>query len=364
MGHIVGRKLRECTGPILITGHTGFKGTWLTFLLDQLEIPSVGLSLPAIEGSLFDRSVLQGVRPEVFLDIQDYESVSRFINSVKPSVIFHLAAQPLVLESYSRPLETFSVNVMGTANVLDIASKTDFVKAVVVATTDKVYRNNETGIPFVEGDPLGGKDPYSASKVAAEAVVSAWQQIVTVKGGPKIVGVRAGNVIGGGDWAVNRLIPDLARGLMTKTTVNVRNPESTRPWQHVLDPLMGYVMTAEALLTGENLSSLNFGPAETSMQVSEVVRIVEKIWPDSFKVEFSNTEISRGLEAQTLGLNSNKARHSLGWTPVWSQQEAVILTAQWWKEVIINGLSPADVCRFDSSKFLKEFGSAKRESRT
>ena len=270
--------LRSNSGPVLVTGHTGFKGTWLTLLLEKLGVEVVGFSLSPEKDSLFDRAGRTGAIKEVFADIRDYELLNTYITSIKPSAIIHMAAQPLVLESYRLPKETFDVNVMGTVNVLDSAFKTDSVQAIVVVTTDKVYRNDNSGRAFIESDPLEGKDPYSASKVGTEAAVAAWQQIQRISGGPKVVAVRAGNVIGGGDWGDNRLLPDLIRSFSSGQKMAVRNPASTRPWQHVLDPLGGYISALEAILGGEKISSVNFGPDTQSIAVSEVVKIAVETW--------------------------------------------------------------------------------------
>jgi CDP-glucose 4,6-dehydratase len=258
----LGQRLRELPGPLLLTGHTGFKGTWMTFLLEHLNVHVVGYSLHAEKDSLYDRAERTAAIPEVFADIRDYETLEKFIDQQKPSTIIHMAAQPLVLKSYENPRETFDVNVMGTVNVLDIAFKKDFVKAIIVVTTDKVYRNDNSGRAFVETDPLEGKDPYSASKVGTESVVAAWQQITKVSGGPRVVSVRAGNVIGGGDWATDRLIPDFLRAIDAGETLRIRSPNSVRPWQHVLEPLSGYLMLAERLVTdGATFAEAwNFGP--------------------------------------------------------------------------------------------------------
>ena len=183
MDYPLGQHLRELPGPLLLTGHTGFKGTWMTFLLEHLNVPVVGYSLPAEKDSLYDRAERTGAIPEALADIRDYDALEQFIDLHKPSTIIHMAAQPLVLKSYESPRETFDMNIMGTVNLLDIAFKKDFVKAIIVVTTDKVYRNDNSGKAFVETDPLEGKDPYSASKVGTEAVVAAWQQIAKVSGG-------------------------------------------------------------------------------------------------------------------------------------------------------------------------------------
>ena len=301
---------RSSSGPLLLTGHTGFKGTWMTFLLEHLNIPVVGYSLPAEKDSLYDRAQRTGAIPEALADIRDYESLEQFINLYKPSTIIHMAAQPLVLKAYENPRETFDINAMGTANLLDVAFKTDFVKVIAVVTTDKVYRNINGNRSFVETDPLEGKDPYSASKVATEAAVAAWQQLSRVSGGPRIISVRAGNVIGGGDYAENRIIPDIVRGLIGRHPIEVRNPESTRPWQHVLDPLVGYVMAIEATLTGAEINSLNFGPiSDINLSVDEVLSIATDRWGGAeLKIIYSVQESQRtNIEALSLQIDSRSA---------------------------------------------------------
>jgi CDP-glucose 4,6-dehydratase len=347
----LGQRLRELRGPLLLTGHTGFKGTWMTFLLEHLNVPVVGFSLPAEKDSLFDRAERTGAIPEEFSDIRDYEALERFIDLHKPSTIIHMAAQPLVLKSYESPRETFDVNVMGTVNILDIAFKKDFVKAIIVVTTDKVYRNDNSGRSFIESDPLEGKDPYSASKVGTEAVVAAWQQIAKASGGPKVVSVRAGNVIGGGDFAENRIIPDLIRGVITRDPVEIRNPESTRPWQHVLDPLRGYLMSIEALNIKFH-TNLNFGPNQESISVSEVVEIGSRTVSN---LETFNTQHSdkKGLfEAINLHLDSTVAKDLLGWKPIWSQKEAITKSFQWWDAYLNQNKNPDYLCKKDISDFF------------
>jgi CDP-glucose 4,6-dehydratase len=347
----LGQHLRELPGPLLLTGHTGFKGAWMTFLLEHLNVPVVGYSLLAEKDSLFDRAKRVGAIPEEFSDIRDCGALEKFIDRHKPSTIIHMAAQPLVLKSYESPRETFEVNVMGTVNVLDLAFKKDFVKAVIVVTTDKVYRNNNSGRAFVETDPLEGKDPYSASKVGTEAVVAAWQQIVRVSGGPKVVSVRAGNVIGGGDFAENRIIPDLVRGAISKRTVEVRNPTSTRPWQHVLDPLVGYLKLAEKLLAGHNITSANFGPNAESISVSEVVKISQKHFP-SIKILIPSDQ-KREIESTRLDLNSDYSVRSLDWSTGWNQENSIHKTFIWWKNYLHLDKSPEELCSIDICERLQ-----------
>jgi CDP-glucose 4,6-dehydratase len=355
MGNPLGQRLRELSGPLLLTGHTGFKGTWMTFLLEHLNVPVVGYSLPAEKDSLYDRAKLTGAIPEAFSDIRNYEELEHFIDLHKPSTIIHMAAQPIVLKSYENPRETFDINVMGTVNILDIALKKDFVKAIVVVSTDKVYRNNNSGRAFIETDPLEGKDPYSASKVGTEAVVAAWQQISKVSGGPRIVSVRAGNVIGGGDFAQNRLIPDLIRSYLNQTILDVRNSESVRPWQHALEPLRGYIMVLESLLNGSTVKTINFGPVGENMSVRELIEMSsellwssEKIW-----VNFQEIEKKSDHESLTLNLDSQLALKVLGFEPIWNQEFAIIKTIDWWNKLLAGNITPSVAIKSDIIEYIE-----------
>jgi len=351
MDYPLGKSLRELPGPTLLTGHTGFKGTWMTFLLECLNLPVVGYSLPPEIDSLFDRAKRTGAISEVFADIRDYETLEKFVDEKKPSTIIHMAAQPLVLKSYQNPRETFDVNVMGTVNILDIAFKKDFVKAVIVVTTDKVYRNDNASRSFVETDPLEGKDPYSASKVGAEAVVVAWQQISKISGGPKVVSVRAGNVIGGGDFAINRIIPDIIRGVICDTPVEIRSPNSTRPWQHVLDPLLGYLLALEKCLTKLYLPHLNFGPNGNNLKVLEVTKIAESFFPN-LKVVLEVPDQTQNKEALSLNLDSAMSSKHLNWSPIFSQEQAVEKSFIWWGKVINGEARVEELCVDEIKKFL------------
>ena len=348
----LGKRLLELNEPVLVTGHTGFKGTWLTLLLERLDVPVVGLSLPAEPLSLYERMNRKGAISEAFLDIRDVDSVRGFMMDFKPSAIIHMAAQPLVLESYKSPRETFETNMMGTVNILDSAFASNYVEGIVVVTTDKVYRNDNAGRKFIESDALAGKDPYSASKVGAESAVAAWQQISKISGGPKVVAARAGNVIGGGDWADDRIIPELIRGFSTKSKVLIRNPKSTRPWQHVLDPLLGYVMVLEAILKGEKITAMNFGPDSESLSVREIVDISKENWPSATSVEFGDGVQEDAIEAIALQLNSERARSSLGWSCAWSQRESVEATIKWWDKVLNSSVNPRDACEADIDTLL------------
>lgn len=356
MDLVLGRGLKALPGPILVTGHTGFKGTWLTLLLQRLGVPVVGLSLAPESNSLFERAHRLGAIPEVFADIRDLEAVSNFIRAYEPSAVIHMAAQPLVLESYRSPRETFETNVMGTVNVLTSAFKAKSVEVVLVVTTDKVYRNNNSGKSFIETDALAGKDPYSASKVGTESAVSAWQQISKVSGGPKVIAVRAGNVIGGGDWAENRIIPDLIRGFSEGVKIEVRNPQSTRPWQHVLDPLHGYLLALEAGFRGDAIEALNFGPESRSLSVRELVTRSQEVWPFQTLVQFPEGSRDQNIESSSLDLDSNQARRLLGWKPFWDQYDAITSTIQWWDKVLNKSIDPVDASESDINFLLNYEG--------
>jgi len=354
MDFSVGKRLRELPGPLLLTGHTGFKGTWTTLLLEHLGVSTVGYSLPAERDSLFDRANRKGAIPELFADIRSYQVLEEFMDRHKPSTIIHMAAQPLVLKSYESPRETFDVNVMGTTNVLDIAFKKDYVQVIVIVTTDKVYRNDNSSQPFVETDPLEGKDPYSSSKVGTEAAVTAWQQISKISGGPKVVSVRAGNVIGGGDYAENRIIPDLIRGVFNNAKVEIRNPRSTRPWQHVLDPIHGYLLALEKSLGGSSFSNLNFGPSGRSLSVMEIVEIGSRFFPQVTTLSHLKGIPSTFMEATFLDLDSSLSQQVLDWSPHWSQEQAAIATFEWWSRHLAGTESAEKLCKDEIRALLRE----------
>jgi CDP-glucose 4,6-dehydratase len=346
------KHIRSLNGPILITGHTGFKGVWLGLLLEALRIPYVGYSLAPEQTSLFNRLGRTNKANEVFADVLDLEAFKKFLNQHNVQAVIHMAAQSLVLRSYQIPLETYAVNALGTANVLSASTESKNVRAVVVVTTDKVYRNLNNRRDFIETDPLQGHDPYSASKVAAESAVDVWRKVSEQTGGPQIFSVRAGNVIGGGDWAENRLIPDLVRGFSSGQIVEIRSPNSTRPWQHVLDPLIGYLLALEAALQGSPIGSFNFGPTSPSLPVKVVSEIARKNWPE--KIELSYAKEVRNSEAITLGLDPTLAINVLKWIPAWSQEEAVASSIKWWVNVLKKGISPIDACLIDITKVLNQ----------
>ena len=314
--------------PVLVTGHTGFKGTWLTLLLKELGVNVAGYSLEPKSDSMYHRLGLTGEIPEAFADIRDEKLLGNFLREIKPSAIIHLAAQPLVIESYRDPKETFDVNVMGTANLLQTASNTSNLEAILVSTTDKVYKNTNSGRRFVEMDALEGVDPYSASKVATEALIRSWQNILDGK--IRLIAGRAGNVIGGGDFSSDRIIPDCVRAHESKAPLIVRNPQSVRPWQHVLEPLSGYLL---ALGFGQELA-YNFGPMENQdLKVIEVIDILKN------KLNFEYQVVSESVplyEAKLLSLDSTFAKEKLNWRPTYSQEDAIGLTSEWWNSAFLN----------------------------
>jgi CDP-glucose 4,6-dehydratase len=343
-------QLRALDGPVLITGHTGFKGTWLTRYLVQNDIEVVGYSLPPKAADLYSQAGLEGAIHEQFADIRNLIDLEAFVKRTKPRAIFHLAAQPLVIESYLEPLNTFETNVIGTANVLEAARNSNSVKAVIVVTTDKVYQNLNTGSKFKESDPLLGADPYSASKVGAENVAIAWRHLSTNGVKSNISIVRSGNVIGGGDLSDNRLLADVLRSHVSGGKLQIRNPKSTRPWQHVLDPLNGYVMAMEKALQTSQGDTFNFGPSEPALEVSEVISVVQEFWKD---VEIEIVEPEKDAhESKLLDLDSNHARTNLLWSPKYSQREAIRETLNWWDQVLEEKRNALDAIDGHLKKFF------------
>ena len=355
MNHSFGANLRSQNGPVLLTGHTGFKGTWMTLLLEHLHVPVVGISLVPDKDSLYSLLGRKGVIPEDFIDIRDFNKLKDCFTKYKPSAVLHMAAQPLVLESYKSPRETFEVNVMGTANVLEASTTFSEIKSIGVITTDKVYRNNSQNIRgFIEMDSLEGKDPYSASKVGAESAVSAWRQISKKNTGQQIFSLRAGNVIGGGDKAKNRLMPDIVRSKVENRSLVIRNLGSTRPWQHVLDPLHGYLLALEKSLAEEISPAYNFSPITKSLDVGTVVAIANRAWDNSLEFEISKNNDETSYEAKSLDLNSDLAFKELGWKPIWTQQDSIISTVEWWRGLLEKSVSPADLCLNDIKLLLRD----------
>jgi CDP-glucose 4,6-dehydratase len=323
--------------PVLLTGHTGFKGAWMAEWLLALGAKVTGYALePPTDPSLFDALDL-GSRLErhVIADVRDRDLLAAEVGAAQPAVIFHLAARALVRRAYQEPRDTFETNVMGTVNVLEAARATPSVRAVVVVTTDKVYLNPETGHPFAEDDPLGGRDPYGASKGAAELVTAAYREsFFNGDGAAGVATARAGNVIGGGDWAVDRIVPDSVRALQAGGPILVRNPDAVRPWQHVLEPLSGYLALGAALLEDPrgHAGAWNFGPTgdRSDQPVRWLVDQFVEAW-GSGSWTTSPTASQQVHEAQRLSLDSTKAREELGWHLVWDAPTAVRRTADWYR---------------------------------
>lgn len=319
---------------VLITGHTGFKGSWLTIWLHLLGAEVYGLALdPPTSPSLFDDAAVSDLIDDARIDLRDSEAVQKRIKSVRPEIVFHLAAQPLVLAGYDRAVETFEVNVMGSVHLFDALRSVPECRALVHVGTDKVYLNNETGIPFSEGDPLGGHDPYSASKAAGELALRAYQRSFFQSGKLLAASGRAGNVIGGGDWAENRLVPDAVRAWASGQSLIIRHPESIRPWQHVLTALSGYLLLGAELLSGRNdrATAWNFGPEASSyVPVEKLVALLREAYG---KGEWQVQEDSGPHEAKVLKLDWSKAQKELDWRPVWTFEDAVRKTAEWYRDV-------------------------------
>ena len=316
---------------VLVTGHTGFKGSWLALWLKNLDAKVTGLGLdPETQPSHWEMLGLNIDDRRV--DIRDAEAVADTIKATSPEIVFHLAAQSLVRRSYRDPLETWSTNVVGTANVLEACRKSSSVRAIVVITTDKCYENQEKEHGYCESDPLGGHDPYSASKASAELVVSSYRDsYFSEQGCPLLASARAGNVIGGGDWSEDRLIPDIVRAVTKGETLELRFPNATRPWQHVLESLSGYLCLGQKLLENkkEFAEAWNFGPDDKSnCTVKEMLLNLKKEWPS---IDWRVTDESQPHEAGLLRLNSNKALEKLAWQPVWYFDEGLSATAKWYK---------------------------------
>jgi CDP-glucose 4,6-dehydratase len=316
---------------VLLTGHTGFKGSWLALWLKTLGAQTTGLSL-ASNSSPSHWELLDLDMDDKRIDIRDAAEVRDAIQAAAPEIVFHLAAQSLVRRSYCEPLETWSTNVMGTLNVLEACRLQPSVRAIVVVTTDKCYENREWDWGYRENDRLGGHDPYSASKAGAELVVFSYRSsFFGQSDAPLLATARAGNVIGGGDWSEDRLIPDVVRAYVARKTIEVRSPNATRPWQHVLESLSGYLYLGKKLIEGkqEFAQAWNFGPdAEGNCTVAEVLARLKPALPFW---DWRVTDRPQQHETKLLYLDSSKARQRLGWRPVWSLDESLSSTADWYR---------------------------------
>ena len=329
---------------VLVTGHTGFKGGWLCLLLQRLGAEITGLSLaPPGEPNLFEQAQIVTGVDHIIGDVRDASLVFDVVSNCRPQVIFHLAAQPLVRYGYVEPVETFATNVLGTAHVLDAARRQGNVRAVVSVTSDKCYENREWVWPYRENDPMGGHDPYSASKGAAELVIASYRDSFfpaagLARGGTGLASVRAGNVIGGGDWATDRLVPDLIRAFLAGETPIIRSPRSVRPWQHVLEAVFAYVDIAERLIRGDAYvaEAWNFGPGDDDTQpVSWIVDKLASLW--GVPGQWQQFDGAIPHEAHLLKLDCAKARILLGWHPTLRLIQALEWIVEWHQSVASSG---------------------------
>lgn len=339
---------------IFMTGHTGFKGSWLTIWLVRLGAEVCGYSLePPSDPNMFSLMGLGADCADIQGDIRDLEKLTQEMKLFSPDLVIHMAAQPLVRRSYAEPVETFAVNVMGTVNVLEAARRTDSIQAVINVTSDKCYENTEAGGSFRETDPMGGSDPYSASKGCAELVINSWRRSFFREGGPLLASVRAGNVIGGGDFAEDRLLPDMVRAFSRNKKVHIRSPRAIRPWQFVLEPLCGYLMLAGQLLQGrsEFAEAWNFGPTDSdTMTVGQVVKAFAGQWGEGTASQLDENDHPH--EAAVLRLDCSKATGKLGWTPKTDVGTAIAWAVEWYQAwssglAVLRSLTEEQIRRFE-----------------
>ncbi len=339
---------------VLLTGHTGFKGSWLAEWLLILGAEVLGLSLPpSTDPALFDQLGLAKRVHHRIGDIRDFNTIRRVIDEFQPEFVFHLAAQPLVRLSYSKPVETYATNVLGTVHLLEAVRLANRSCIVIAITSDKCYENKEWVYSYREDDPIGGHDPYSSSKGAAELVISAYRRsfFSSEKSPIRVASARAGNVIGGGDWAVDRIVPDSIRALSRGEAIHVRNKIARRPWQHVLEPLSGYLLlgasihqagtTCECSRPSSLCSGFNFGPTLTSNRtVAELVQELLKHWPGDWE---DRSDPDAPHEAKLLNLATDKAFQLLKWQPVWDFEQAVTETASWYRQCVADASAAPSV---------------------
>ncbi len=338
---------------VLVTGHTGFKGSWLALWLRELGAQVIGYSLePPTSPGLFELCHLSDRLIDVRGDVRDLPHLEQTIRQYRPQVVLHLAAQPLVRLSYHRPQETFEINVGGTVNLLEAVRRTDTTLSVVCITTDKVYKNREWLWGYRENDELGGHDPYSASKAMAELAIESYRQsFFGSESLPGVASARAGNVIGGGDWAADRLLPDLVRALVQDRSLTLRNPNSVRPWQHVLESLSGYLWLADRLLQADGrqfAEAWNFGPDEQrGVSTQQVIEKAIAVWgQDAQPVRFEKSDRFHH-ETALLRLNCDKTAHRLGWRAVYDWEQAVSETMRWYKIWFERQSSSSDLDMYD-----------------
>ncbi len=350
---------------VLITGHTGFKGTWLTLWLESFGTKIIGYSLdPPSVPSFFDESGLSPKIEDIRGDVLDRDFLSTTVTRYRPDYIFHLAAQPLVRYSYQKPLETFNTNVIGTANLLEAIRTSNLVPVCVCITSDKCYENHEWDYAYRENDPMGGYDPYSASKGAAEIIISSYRRSFFNANSPQgfsctLASARAGNIIGGGDWGADRLVPDCIRALSKNEKIKIRNPRAVRPWQHVLDPLFGYLWLAVKMKENAGLyaDAWNFGPEySNNVAVGILTDLLIHEWGSGVWEDISLSGSGQVHEAGCLKLDIAKARTKLGWRPLYSIQEVVRKTVAWYKNFYENPDSCAAFSITQINEYMEQAG--------
>lgn len=340
---------------VFITGHTGFKGTWLGIILNILKANIHGYSLKPEKNSLFIKSkILKSFKTNTFANINNFDLLKKKLIKIKPSVLIHLAAQPLVLESYKNPKKTFETNIIGTLNILEAAREIKTLKSIIIVTTDKVYKIKKNSKVYNENDELWGSDPYSASKVGAEIVTHSYIKSFFTKKklNCRIATVRAGNVLGGGDFSKNRIIPDIYKAIKNKNNLELRNPNNIRPWQHVLDPLMGYLKLAQTqYYQKKKLDNMwNFGPDKKSFKkVIDVVKFFKKNNKFKFKIK-KNLTIN---ETEVLKLDNLNAKIKLEWKPIWDFKDTLIKVEEWYN-LVDKVHEPRKICEKQFFEYLKQ----------
>lgn len=321
---------------VLITGHTGFKGSWISIWLQKLGAEVMGFSMePPTSPNLFSQAEVGSDMQTTYGDIRDFNQLKQLICSFEPEIIFHMAAQSLVRKSYLDPLETFSTNIIGTANLFEAARSVDSLRVIINVTSDKCYDNKEWIWGYRENEPLGGSDPYSASKGCAELITTSYRSSF-FSDGPSVASVRAGNVIGGGDWAEDRLVPDIIRSIVSNKIIFIRNPRSVRPWQHVLEPLYGYLLLAERMwFDGKEYGdSWNIGPGDQeAVSVETLLRLFENAWGESLNIQYDDKG-NHPHEANYLRLDCSKAKLKLGWSSLLSVDTSIDWVVDWTRAYI------------------------------
>jgi len=341
---------------VLVTGHTGFKGSWLALWLAEMGAEVHGIALdPETTPNHFELAGISTLMAsDARIDIRDADATSIAVKAANPEIVFHLAAQALVRRAHSEPARTFGTNVMGTVHLLDSLRQVPGMLACVSITTDKVYRNVEWVWPYREEDALGGHEAYGASKAAAEMAIEAWRESWFAPNGVGLVAVRAGNVVGGGDWSKDRLVPDFIRAALQRKSLGMRNPDAVRPWQHVLEPLKGYLIAAEKLAADPHClpAALNFGPDAVDFRtVRDVVNQAIDVWGEGATWHHESDE--RIPESNILTLDNALAKRALGWRPTWSFEECLARTVSWYKAAAETNADVAALTRADIADFLR-----------